>query len=87
MDVLQGVTVALLVLAALTGTILFLQRKGWARVSGPSGARGKTRRLETVERLVLTPQHALHLVRVEGRLMLVSSAPGSCNVIDLEADL
>lgn len=81
MDVLQGVTIALLVIAALAGTITGLQRKGWVRVAGlTGGTRGQPRRMEAVERLTLTPQTSLHLVRVDGRLMLVSCGPGGCSI-------
>ncbi len=80
MDVLQGVTMALLVFAALGGTLAVLQRRGWLRMSGTGGTRGKPRRLEAVERLVLTSQTSLHLVRVDGKLLLISNSPAGCSM-------
>ena len=72
---------ALLVIAALGGTLAVLQRRGWVRMSGLSGqSRGKPRRMEAVERLVLTSQTSLHLVRVDGTLLLISSSPGGTSM-------
>ena len=39
------------------------------------------RRMKVVERLPLTAQHALHLVQVEDKLLIVASAPGGCSVL------
>lgn len=39
------------------------------------------RSLEAVERLALTPQHVLHLVRVQGREVLVATHPQGCTLI------
>jgi flagellar biogenesis protein FliO len=44
--------------------------------------RGKGRSLEQVEKLSLTPHHALHLVRVEGREILVATHPQGCTLIE-----
>lgn len=38
----------------------------------------KTRSIEAIERLALTPQHMLHLVRVEGRGLIVATHPHGC---------
>jgi flagellar biogenesis protein FliO len=40
------------------------------------------RRMQVVERLPLTPQHSLHLVRIDGRLLVVASGPGGCSVLE-----
>ena len=52
-----------------------LWRLPWRR----DGAELRT--LESVERLVLTPQHALHLVRVHGREVVVATHPQGCTLI------
>ena len=74
MDFLQGVTLALLVIAALGGVLAVAQRRGWARFHGGGGS--GARRMEIIERLALTPQHSVHLIKVDGRLLLVSNGPG-----------
>jgi flagellar biogenesis protein FliO len=64
---------------------------GWAlwkfrRPVGPMGSlwrkpAGGVRALETVGRLTLTPQHALHLVRVHGREIVVATHPQGCTLM------
>ncbi len=44
---------------------------GRARASGPA---------ELVQRLPLTPQHSLHLIRVEGETLVVLTYPGGAAV-------
>ncbi len=39
------------------------------------------RSLTSVERISLTPQHSLHLVRVAGRELLLATHPHGCTVI------
>jgi hypothetical protein len=34
-----------------------------------------------MERLALTPQHTLHLVRINGREVLVATHPQGCSVV------
>jgi flagellar biogenesis protein FliO len=38
--------------------------------------------MKVVERLALTPQHSLHLVRVGERTILVAAFPGGCSRVD-----
>lgn len=78
MDLLQGLTASLLVIVALVGSLAYLRRRGFAQFEMP---RRGVRRLEALERLTLTPQHALHLVRVEDKILIVASAPGGCQVL------
>jgi flagellar biogenesis protein FliO len=42
---------------------------------------GAATAFETVERLTLTPQHALHLVRVHGREIVVATHPQGCTLL------
>jgi flagellar biogenesis protein FliO len=69
---------------ALLGVTLWKLRRGgnpmeflgrW-RTHSP-GARA----LESVERLALTPQHALHLIRVQGREIVVATHPHGCTLL------
>jgi hypothetical protein len=45
------------------------------------GRKSAVRRLENLERLPLGPQHALHLVRLGGSALLISSSPAGCALI------
>ncbi len=40
------------------------------------------RRMQVVERIVLTPQHTLCLVRVGERLIMIGTAPSSCQLME-----
>lgn len=71
------------VLGLLVGGMWLLRRKGFASVKwNVSNSLRDARRMELLERMPLTPQHSLHLVRVEGRLILVGVSPGSCTQLD-----
>jgi flagellar biogenesis protein FliO len=45
------------------------------------GAFGKSRSIETLQRIALTPQHSLHLVRIHGRELLVATHPQGCALL------
>jgi flagellar biogenesis protein FliO len=83
MDVLRQLFSVLLVFSLL-GTALWLLRRG-GRISFQGLARtrvqGNTRSMIAVERLVLTPQHTLHIVRVNGREILIATHPQGCSVV------
>ncbi|MEO8659290.1 MAG: flagellar biosynthetic protein FliO [Bryobacteraceae bacterium] len=51
-------------------------RIGWKR-PGPGP------RLQSIERLTLTPHHSLHLVRVDDRTVMVAVSPSSCTVTEM----
>ena len=73
-----------IVVFALLGAILWwLRRRGLAHIAFPGvrAPRGGARQLELIERLPLTPQHSLHMVRAGGRTLLIGVAPTGCNVL------
>ena len=39
-------------------------------------------RIELAERVALSPQHSLHLVRLGGRALLIASHAGGCTLIE-----
>jgi len=75
-----------LVFSLLGFTLWKLRRPGgpigslWQKALSRKPA-ASSRRLEAVERLALTPQHALHLVRVQGREILVATHPKGCTIM------
>jgi flagellar biogenesis protein FliO len=73
---------AILLVFALLGAALFLLRRGaLPRLSfRPSLGRGESA-LQRVERLPLTPQHTLHIVRIRGRELLIATHPHGCSVL------
>ena len=83
MDFGQQYAGVALVLCLLGATLWWLRRRGYAAVA--TGR--KDRRLESLERLPLGPQHSLHLVRIGGALAVVSCSPGGCSLLQtLPAD-
>ena len=76
-----GLVLALLLLAAAAA-----QRRGWLRMNfRPTGPAKQRRDLELIERFVLTPQHQLHLVRVEDRTVLIATHPQGVQILPLAA--
>ncbi|HWF09014.1 MAG TPA: flagellar biosynthetic protein FliO [Bryobacteraceae bacterium] len=85
MDAVQPLIAIVLVMALLGGALAVLRKRGVVSFdSRAASTRG--RRMVVVERVALGPQHALHLVKAGGRLLLVATAPGSCQLLDREVD-
>jgi flagellar biosynthesis protein FliO len=88
MDVLRQIFSVLLVFTLL-GAVLWLLRRGGrisfqgftARGIARTRVQGNTRSMVAVERLALTPQHTLHMVRVHGREVLVATHPQGCSLV------
>jgi len=83
MDVLRQVFSVLLVFSLLGATLWALRRGGRISFQGFARKRilGNTRSMVAVERLALTHQHTLHLVRINGREVLVATHPQGCTVV------
>jgi len=79
MEPIRQVWAVSVVLSLLAAALWVLRRKGLARFA----SRGARRRnLQAVERLTLGPQHALHLVRLADRGLLVGTSPAGCAVLE-----
>jgi flagellar biogenesis protein FliO len=81
MESMPQALAVLLVLALLGGTLWWLRRKGVAQFALNRAAAGKRKSIQVVERLALTPQHSLHLVKLEDRTMLIAASPGGCSIL------
>ena len=82
MEAIQQTLVVVSVLALLGVTLYWLRSKGLARFNGINIGRGSARRMQSLERLSLTPQHSLHLVDIEGRVLLIAVSPGGCSLVE-----
>ncbi len=81
MDIARQISAVMLVFALL-GAALWALRRGRLRLPlGMRPAAGRGRSLEAVERLALTPQHSLHLVRIGGREVVVATSPQGCTLL------
>ena len=68
------------VLVLFMGTLWWLRKRGLVRVALP--IRRASRRLESLDRLALAPQHVLHLVRFHDRALLLAASPGGCVLLE-----
>lgn len=82
MDLIQQILSVGFVFAALGVALWWLNRKGLAQFGSIRRPKRSPSRLEQVERLRLTPQHTLLLVRLADRGLLISLHPGGCNLLE-----
>jgi len=83
MEVIQPFAAIVLVMSLLGGALLLLKRRGGATIRFPAAG---PHRLEVIERVSLGPQHALHLVRTGDRVVLIATAPNSCQLLESGAE-
>jgi flagellar biogenesis protein FliO len=81
-ETIQQILSVLLVLALVACAAWFLTKRGGGQLRWPPRARRRTAALEAVERLPLSAQHSLHLVRLADRALLVASHGGGCTLIE-----
>ncbi len=83
MEIVRQLLAVLLVFAALGAAVWALRKNGSGGWSGLSALkRKKTGRLETIERVALSPHHALHLVRFGERALLIASHNAGCTLLE-----
>jgi flagellar biogenesis protein FliO len=78
----------LLVFALLGGALIALRRgsinwKAFRLGSMPP----RSKALVSIERIALTPQHSLHLVRIQGREVVVATHPQGCALLSETSQL
>jgi flagellar biogenesis protein FliO len=79
MELTEQIAMVLSVFALLGALVWFTKQRGLASFAP---RRGKIRNLEVLERVQLTPHHAIHMVRVSDKVVLIATAPSACNVVD-----
>lgn len=73
------------VLGLMLGLLYWSRNKGWASFALPAmRASSAPRQLQSLERLPLTAQHSLHLVRVGDKTLLVGVSPSGIALLDFE---
>jgi hypothetical protein len=73
-DLIRQVLAVLLVFGLLGAAV-------WKWRGVPLLARSAGARLASGGRLALTPQHAIHLIRIDGRELVVATHPQGCSVL------
>lgn len=81
MENLQQLLAVLAVFGLLGGSLWWLKGRGMAQIKGISRRSG-TQLLQRAERLTLTPNTALHLIRMGDRAILIASSPAGCQVVE-----
>lgn len=81
MEAIQQLIAVVIVLGLLLLTAGWARRRGWIKVGGLASSM-RQGQLQSLDRLVLSPQHSLHLVRVNQRVILVALSPGGCTVLE-----
>jgi flagellar biogenesis protein FliO len=81
MELLRQLLALALVFALLAGALWLLRRRGLARWSARAVRRPGSGGLEVIDRLAISSQHALHLVRVGEQLILVATHGASCTLL------
>jgi len=82
MEAFQQLWIVIGVLGVLCAGLWLLKRKGWAQTMLRRTGEDGRPRLEVVDRLPLTPQHSLHLIRWADRTLLIGLSPNGCNVLE-----
>ncbi|HLH38165.1 MAG TPA: flagellar biosynthetic protein FliO [Bryobacteraceae bacterium] len=79
METAREVLSVLAVFALLGAALWTLRSGGWVKLRAMRAS--GCRRLESIERLPLTPNHALHLVRIGDQEMVVATHPQGCALL------
>jgi flagellar biogenesis protein FliO len=84
-DILRQLSAVLFVFAVLGVAVWLLARRRGVMLPGAGMVRRSSGAVTVVDRLRLTPQHSVHLLRVGRRGLLVSVHPAGCTVLDTRA--
>jgi flagellar biogenesis protein FliO len=81
----EQILAAVLVIALLLGTVWLLRRKGLASGAPVWNRAARPGSMQVLERLQLTSQHSLHLVRLGEQVILIGVSPATCSRIAVTA--
>jgi len=80
METIRQIAAVAVVLGLLCGLLWLQKHRGVLALRPLAHVRG--RRMVCVERLQLGSQHAIHLIRLGGRGLLVASSPSGCALME-----
>jgi flagellar biogenesis protein FliO len=77
----QQLLAVLFVLLAVWGAVVFLRKKGFAIATTSLRVRKQAHSIEQLDRMRLTPQHSIHLLRVDERSLLIAVHPHGITIL------
>ena len=80
-NMVEQILAAVFVIGLLLATVWVLRRKGLAASNAIWKRTGRSKSMQVIEKLQLTAQHSLHLVRLGDELILIGVSPSSCGQI------
>lgn len=80
MDLMQQSFGITLVFALLGLSLWWLKKKGLTHFAIPAKAANK-REIEALGKVLLTPQHSIHVVRIQNRLLYLGVSPAGIRVL------
>jgi flagellar biogenesis protein FliO len=81
MDLMRELAAVALVFGLLALAIWLLRGKAGLKWKRAGKARGRAPGLECLDRLVLSPQHALHMVRAADQVLILVTHAGGCTLL------
>jgi flagellar biogenesis protein FliO len=84
-DILRQLSAVLFVFALLGAAVWLSARRRGALLPGGTMLRRTIGAMTVVERVRLTPQHSVHLLRVGRRGLLVAVHPSGCTLLEARA--
>jgi len=81
LELLEQILIVSAVLAVFGGGLWLLRKRGLVRLNIVSGS-SKRRNIEVLDRLPLTANHSIHVVRLADRVLVVAVSPAGCNLLD-----
>jgi len=81
MDIVQQLAAIVFVFALLGGAIVWLRRKNLILLGRPRTAIPAKQRLQVVDRVRLTPQHSVHVLRAGEREYIIAAHAGGCTLL------
>ncbi len=84
MEAINQILMVFAVLGTLIGSLWVLRKKGFAQLQLRTRSRSSNR-LELLERLPLTSQHSVCLIRVDDHILTVGLSPAGCKILSSSA--
>lgn len=83
MEIFQQIAAIAFVFSLLGGALWWLRGRNMVALSAAFGpARASASRLQVIDRVRLTPQHSVHILRAGDRELTIAVHPAGCTLLD-----